>query len=534
MPGGQRIFEWDTFFNGMLASLEDPEAAREDFLGMLSYQQPNGMVPNVASPIGEISIDRSQPPVGSLCLWNYFQHTGDSAFIQDVFPAMLDWNRWWFKINPETGKPYRDGNENGLLEWGTSDVSILDLGKLQLAKFESGQDNSPMFDKAILNPATQTIELDMVGLSALWAMDTEFLIKLAGIAGEEGTIRLLKKELSEISDKINMHLWNEKEGRYADRYWEGKSKKPDPKTAISIPATWFLTSENGGNGLIKSVFKDEQLLYSETVSSIVQNTKVSEGGRIEWKGNLRVDEDEEYFFYSPDENGVRLFINNKKLFDNRRSFITEYVSQSAVLKAGEDYSFHLIYEGNQDFELTYSTTGRNHNKEVFSETFPINAFYPLIAGIPDSARGARMLSLLTDSTYFWGEYITPVVSRRDPAFPLQGYWRGRIWPPTNYLLFQGVKRYASPDIIADYAEKSVNLFMRHWNQNYLCYENWYADGRGAGFPHYTWGALNLLIGLEATLDIDDSGAYTSNESLNREVSIRNYPVRGEIIHYKTK
>jgi glycogen debranching enzyme len=531
LMGGQRLFEWDTFFNGLLASLEDPEAAREDFRGMLRYQQENGMVPNVASPVGEISTDRSQPPVGSLCLWKYYQHTGDTAFIAEVFPALLRWNRWWFAINQDTGLPYRDGNRNGLLEWGTSDTSILDLSKLQLAKYESGQDNSPMFDNVVFNPESNTIEMDMVGLSSLWAMDTYYLAKMATLLHKPGLAKTLKEDVAKIGENINTHLWDEEQNRYADRYWDGKSKKPIQALSQPIPESWF-TVPAGKKGILQSIYKEDKLISEEIVNKI--DITPRNGERIEWVGSLSVNEDDEYFFYSPDENGVLLFIDGVKLFDNRRSWITEFTSEGVFLKKGHIYDFKLVYDGEKNFNLRQSRSSLNTNVEVFSETFSINTFYPLIVGLADESRGEIMLSHLTDTTQFWGNYIAPVVSRQDPAFPKQGYWRGRIWPPTNYLLYQGVRNYATPEIRAEFAEKSVDLFMRHWNDNFLCYENWYADGRGAGFPHYSWGLLNLLIGLEECVKIDTEGNTSINRQLGHKIEISNYPVRGVKTNFQTQ
>jgi glycogen debranching enzyme len=522
--GGQRIFEWDTFFNGLLASLEDTLTAKEDFRGMLNYQQANGMVPNVASPIGEISIDRSQPPVGAMCVWKYYLHTGDKAFLEELFPKLYDWNRWWFKINEETGLPYRDGNKNGLLEWGTSNVSELDLGKLQLAKFESGQDNSPMFDDVIFNTESNTMEIDMVGLSSLWAADALYLSKIAEVIGENEKKAELIRDSKTIVEKIEQNLWDPEQKRYTDRYWDGKSKKPHFETARSINEAW-LSNDRTGQGLIRKLYQGDDLVNTEMVRdfSYIPDNGVT---KIEWSGYISIDEPDQYFFYSPDENGVLLYLDSQKLFDNRRMFITEYTSQAAFLEKGRKYHIRLIYDGKEPFELKYSRTSWNENKNTFSNTFSVNAFYPLITDQIDQERANIMLDHLTDTELFWGEYVIPTVSRQDPAFVKQGYWRGRIWPPTNYLVFQGILNYADHDLSTEYAQKSVNLFMRSWNENYECYENWYANGKGSGFPHYTWGALNLLIGLENFIRLEEDEIFMKELAEKEKVKILNYPVLG--------
>ena len=62
-----------------------------------------------------------------------------------------------------TAKPWRDGNRDGLLEWGSdqgSSPSTGGRGFLQAAKWESGMDDSPMYDEASYDPQAYTMNLD--------------------------------------------------------------------------------------------------------------------------------------------------------------------------------------------------------------------------------------------------------------------------------------------------------------------------------------------------------------------------------------
>ena len=42
---------------------------------------------------------------------------------------------------------------------------------------------------------------------------------------------------------------------------------------------------------------------------------------------------------------------------------------------------------------------------------------------------------------FWGDWIMPSISRDDPAYADQMYWRGRIWAPMNFLVYLGLRNY---------------------------------------------------------------------------------------------
>ena len=129
-------------------------------------------------------------------------------------------------------------------------------------------------------------------------------------------------------------------------------------------------------------------------------------------------------------------------------------------------------------------------------------FYPLLAGVPDRARARRMVDVLLDERRFWGPFVVPTISRDDPAFPTQQYWRGSIWPTTNYLIYQGLRRYGFDDVAASLARRSVDLFLRDWQRFQRCRENFDSrTGEGAGQLHQSWGPLFALVGIEEFLDV---------------------------------
>jgi hypothetical protein len=129
-------------------------------------------------------------------------------------------------------------------------------------------------------------------------------------------------------------------------------------------------------------------------------------------------------------------------------------------------------------------------------------FLPLLAGIPSTERARRMVEVLLDAARFWGDYVVPTVSRDDPAFRDQQYWRGTVWPPVNYLLYQGLRRYRFDDVAAQLAERSVALFLGTWRRLGICPENFDSvTGEPGGTRYQSWGPLLGLIGVEEFLDV---------------------------------
>ena len=74
----------------------------------------------------------------------------------------------------------------------------------------------------------------------------------------------------------------------------------------------------------------------------------------------------------------------------------------------------------------------------------------------------------------------PTIARSDPAFKDQNYWRGKVWPPTNYLVYHGLKAYGFDPIASEFAKKSAELFLHSWDNFQLCPENFDARTGEAG------------------------------------------------------
>jgi len=382
--GGYVLFDWDTFFTALMVAAEDKELAYSNIRAILSEVTERGFVPNFGSALAK-SEDRSQPPVGSYCVLKIYLQHRDIGLLEESYPALKRWHEWWFKC--------RDGNQNGLLEWGSDakGEKRWQYHNLQAAKFESGLDNSPMYDNVSFNERTNTMELDDVGLNSLYALDAWALSKIAAELGRYGDELKYLNEYLDMKRRINELLWNEKAGIYQNRFWDGR----------------------------------------------------------------------------------------------------------------------------------------------FSERLSPTCFYPLIAGIPSIGMARRMLNehLLNESE-FWGKFVIPSISKKDPAFTDNNYWRGRIWAPMNFLVYEGLKRYGLESIAQEFAIKSVELFSREWEEEGHVHENYNAiTGEGDDVknsdPLYTWGGLLSYIGMQELVMIEPwSGCIRFGSLCNRRASLRNYRALG--------
>jgi hypothetical protein len=506
-PGEIRLFGWDSFFNGLLASYVDPHTARQTIRAILTTATPEGFVPNIASDRSQgRPSNRSEPPVGAMATWKIYRLHPDKEFLAEVYPKLVKWHDWWFAINPATSKPNRDGNCNGLLEWGC------DSGQPQDVKFESGIDDSPIFDEMAVDPVTKTMRLDAVDLNALWAMDAEYLGKIAEALSKPEEARRFQREVEAMNRRMNELLWDDQAGMYASRYWEPQLEtfRIPPET---IPAACWRTPA-GEVGVQAAYFKGVRNDNPLAVK-VVPCIEISNQGQrvlaksygddkhqisVRWTGIL-VPEHSGLCSLSLETRGSsRVWLDGKLILDQSQPVMYPHLrTQPMTLEMGKHYQVKVEYHAGDYIGVRmvwFRVLDPAPAPKILSGRFAMTSFYPLISGAPDPARARRMLAILQDDRRFWGEYVVPTISRDDPAFPVQHYWRGKIWGPTNYLVWLGLQRYAEPALLASVADKSESLFLRNWLAERRCHENYLCDGTGSNDPHYTWGALLVLMQIE--------------------------------------
>ena len=90
----------------------------------------------------------------------------------------------------------------------------------------------------------------------------------------------------------------------------------------------------------------------------------------------------------------------------------------------------------------------------------IGGFMALLANIPTEAMKARMAEVIR--TDHWQTPLpVPTVDAKDPRYDPGAYWRGNVWPVTNYQVATGFANHGFTDIAADIADKTVSNAMKH-------------------------------------------------------------------------
>jgi len=178
----------------------------------------------------------------------------------------------------------------------------------------------------------------------------------------------------------------------------------------------------------------------------------------------------------------------------------------------------------------YNRHWANFAGDPFFPQMSPDIFFSLLGKVATPGQAESLRKIFHDPKKFAGEWIMPMISRDDPLFPGQDYWQGKVWPPNNWLVYQGLKIYEWDHEARLLAESSAKMFLRSWREKAECHENFSAiTGEATGTPHYTWGAAMALVAIEELIDINPwHGLRFGNLEPVAPASIRRYFVSGSL------
>lgn len=213
--GGYVLFCWDTYFGALMQSVDNKVLAYSNVFAITNMVTKEGFVPNYACQNGFKSFDRSQPPVGSMVCLKIYKRFNEKWFLEEVYQKLAVWNDWFYEHRK---------TESGLLTWGSDPYEKYydhhlesdGIGDRQGASYESGLDNSPMYDDVPFDYDSHRFMLDDVGLSGLFIEDCYALSEIAGILGLNSDESKYMQRAQTCENKLE-ELWDDETGMYLNR-----------------------------------------------------------------------------------------------------------------------------------------------------------------------------------------------------------------------------------------------------------------------------------------------------------------------------
>jgi len=167
-----------------------------------------------------------------------------------------------------------------------------------------------------------------------------------------------------------------------------------------------------------------------------------------------------------------------------------------------------------------------------SQVKTIGAYWTLLAEIVPEDRLEGFISHLRNPRTFNRPHRIPSLSADHPEYRADGgYWRGGVWPPTNYMALRGLTRNGCDDLAYEIGLNHVAAVTKVFQNTQTLWENYapetVAAGGWAKGDFVGWGGLGpIAVLLEYVMGIRadvPNATLTWDIRLTAEHGIRQYP-----------
>jgi putative isomerase len=279
--GGYVLFDWDTFFAASMSAIGDRNLAYANAIETLQECTAQGFVPNYARAGGWKSSDRSEPPVGAITVLGLYRKFHDRWLLRDTFDALFRWNHWWNEHRELDGYLVL-GSDAGNQPVDPDDSAI---GTLQGAKYESGLDNSPMYDEAPFHPETNRIHLADVGLMSLYVADCNALAEIASALGKHGEEQELRTRSERYGAKLQT-LWDEKTGMFLNRNLDTGMLSPRLSPTNFYPLLARTATPQQATRMVKEHLLNQAEFWGEFVIPSIARSDPAFPDQDYWRGRI--------------------------------------------------------------------------------------------------------------------------------------------------------------------------------------------------------------------------------------------------------
>lgn len=239
------MWAWDSWKQAVATSRFGSELAKNNIRALFDYQitKDDDLRPQDAGAIvdcifynkdeargddgGNWNERNSKPALAAWSVWSVYKATGDTAFLQEMYPKLVAYHNWWYTN--------RDHDKNGIAEYGgmvheyndSKDEIIL------AAAWESGMDNAPRFDVEGYGEGDTGIDVfenkdengtllgysinqESVDLNSYLYAEKGFLKSMAEVLGNTEDAKKYEEEANHVRDYISENMFDEETGFFYD------------------------------------------------------------------------------------------------------------------------------------------------------------------------------------------------------------------------------------------------------------------------------------------------------------------------------
>ena len=149
----------------------------------------------------------------------------------------------------------------------------------------------------------------------------------------------------------------------------------------------------------------------------------------------------------------------------------------------------------------------------------IGSWIPLAGGVPTEAMAKRMAEALASPAWMTPLPV-PTVDRTDKRWKSDAFWRGDVWPSTNYQIAGGLAAYGHKELAADISDKTIaNAIKNGISEHYDS-----ISGKPLGVQDYCMSCTLVTMMLDGLaqkhkLKLRDRGRIPDRNSMNKGTTL---------------
>lgn len=282
--GGYQLFCWDTYFAAYMALVDNKELAYANVIEITREKTSQGFIPNTSTGSGFKTLDRSQPPVGSMVLREIYRKYKEKWILEELFKDLFEWNTWFFEnrqIKPGLmawgSNPYEPRYDN---YWEKTGVNQAYGGAL-----ESGLDNSPMYDEIAFDGETHLLKLADAGLMGLYIMDCKALSDIAAVLDKKAEAAVLDIRIASISKGLE-ELWDEKSGIFLNKLIETGQFSNRLSPTNFYPLLSGIVNDVQAEAMMNGHFYNEEEFWGEWIMPSIARNDPAYSDQDYWRGRI--------------------------------------------------------------------------------------------------------------------------------------------------------------------------------------------------------------------------------------------------------